>query len=429
MAKKLTQKKAKEILHDKSVHGHPLTDKQRKFFGAIAGGAPIKAEKGGWLDKYSEGGAESRMGGLTDIPFKYNSAWGGQFQEGGAIGTRPEDESIRDIDAFEKQYTNSPRFAYLSQKQGDSPEMTQKRRDIINNFNVDEDIIRIPEGVSYIGDEDNNNSPEFYLSPDAGDWPSYSDINAHEIGHLPYNTGNLNFPKKTYDEIQARNIEFQKKKASGKTDDNIEHDISPNEVRADKNQLLYQLKKLGIYDATKDGDITPKQLEEFKKSGEWNRLHRLYSDEDIIWLINNVAQNNPNSVENTTAAMGASIPGSVGFTYARTAGAAPSNGPYAKKTKASAKNGSMTYYQNGLDFKPRMISRDGNVVKDDNGYWNPDNWGEVVEIDSPDITMRGVNQPLLGISDEGDVQYMEPDRKSTRLNSSHVSESRMPSSA
>jgi hypothetical protein len=46
MAKKLTSKKAKEILHDKSVHGHPLTDKQRRFFGAIAGGAPIKAQDG-----------------------------------------------------------------------------------------------------------------------------------------------------------------------------------------------------------------------------------------------------------------------------------------------------------------------------------------------------------------------------------------------
>ena len=39
MAKKLTSTKAKQILHDKEVHGHPLTDKQRKFFGAIAGGA------------------------------------------------------------------------------------------------------------------------------------------------------------------------------------------------------------------------------------------------------------------------------------------------------------------------------------------------------------------------------------------------------
>lgn len=32
----LTPQKAREILHDKSVHGHPLTDKQRKFFGWIS---------------------------------------------------------------------------------------------------------------------------------------------------------------------------------------------------------------------------------------------------------------------------------------------------------------------------------------------------------------------------------------------------------
>jgi len=50
----------------------------------------------------------------------------------------------------------------------------------------------------------------------------------------------------------------------------------------------------------------------------------------------------------------------------------------------------------------------GGVVKDNMGYWNPDNWGKVVEIDSPNITMQGVNQDLIGISDEGDVQYMEP---------------------
>ena len=57
--------------------------------------------------------------------------------------------------------------------------------------------------------------------------------------------------------------------------------------------------------------------------------------------------------------MGGSIPGSVGFTYART-GDVPSNGKHAKKTKASAENGKeMQYYQEGLDWKPKMISRDG----------------------------------------------------------------------
>lgn len=45
------------------------------------------------------------------------------------------------------------------------------------------------------------------------------------------------------------------------------------------------------------------------------------------------------------AAVGGSLPGSVGFTYARTNSPAPSNGPYAKKTKASAQNGD-TYSKN-----------------------------------------------------------------------------------
>jgi hypothetical protein len=52
--------------------------------------------------------------------------------------------------------------------------------------------------------------------------------------------------------------------------------------------------------------------------------------------------------------------------------------------------------------------KDGGIVKDNNGYWNPDNFGKVVEIDSNDITMQGVNQPLLGISDTGDTKLMKP---------------------
>jgi hypothetical protein len=63
-------------------------------------------------------------------------------------------------------------------------------------------------------------------------------------------------------------------------------------------------------------------------------------------------------------AMGGTLPGAVGFTYARTQNPAPSNGPYAKKTKASAQNGKeMKYYQEGLDFKPKSISQDGKKLK------------------------------------------------------------------
>ena len=56
------------------------------------------------------------------------------------------------------------------------------------------------------------------------------------------------------------------------------------------------------------------------------------------------------------------------------------------------------------------IAENGKIIKDNNGYWNPNNWGKVVEIDSNNITMKGVSQPLLGISDEGDIQYMEPNK-------------------
>lgn len=42
---KLTSSKAKKILSDGTVRGHPLTAKQKKFFGAIAGGAKAKKKK------------------------------------------------------------------------------------------------------------------------------------------------------------------------------------------------------------------------------------------------------------------------------------------------------------------------------------------------------------------------------------------------
>jgi hypothetical protein len=90
MAKKLTSTKAKKILHDKEVHGHPLTEQQRKFFGAIAGGAkPYKVESGGWLDKFdapqAQNGIEGTMGGLTDKGFNFNPAWGGAWRDGGDL--------------------------------------------------------------------------------------------------------------------------------------------------------------------------------------------------------------------------------------------------------------------------------------------------------------------------------------------------------
>ena len=108
-------------------------------------------------------------------------------------------------------------------------------------------------------------------------------------------------------------------------------------------------------------------------------------------------------------AMGGALPGATGMMYARTQDPAPSNGPYAKKTKASAQNGKeMSFYQNGLDFKPKTISKNGSVIKDDRGQWAYP--GEITEIGSNNITMQGVDYPVLGVSDTGDTQMMYPDQ-------------------
>jgi hypothetical protein len=74
----------------------------------------------------------------------------------------------------------------------------------------------------------------------------------------------------------------------------------------------------------------------------------------------------------------------------------------------SAQNGQeMKFYQEGLDWKPKSM-QDGGIVEDDMGYWNPDNRGKPVRINSNLITMEGVYEPLLGIDDTGDTKLMLP---------------------
>ena len=49
------------------------------------------------------------------------------------------------------------------------------------------------------------------------------------------------------------------------------------------------------------------------------------------------------------------------------------------------------------------------VIKDEMGQWaHP---GEITEINSPYITMKGVPYPVLGVSDTGDVQMMYPEQE------------------
>ncbi len=52
------------------------------------------------------------------------------------------------------------------------------------------------------------------------------------------------------------------------------------------------------------------------------------------------------------------------------------------------------------------------AIKDNNGYWNPNNKGKVVEINSPSISMKNLDYSVLGISREtGERKVMLPNQE------------------
>jgi hypothetical protein len=105
-------------------------------------------------------------------------------------------------------------------------------------------------------------------------------------------------------------------------------------------------------------------------------------------------QNIPAPIKTRDYAMGGSLPGSVGFMYARTNDPAPSNGKYAKKTKASAQNGTeMEYYQNGLDWKPRSMAEGGEVVPGENEELQiPSAWDDKMAFIKNNPRLRGTTR-------------------------------------
>lgn len=70
-----------------------------------------------------------------------------------------------------------------------------------------------------------------------------------------------------------------------------------------------------------------------------------------------------------------------------------------------------------------QVYQNGGIIKDNNGYWNPANWGKVVEINSPKITMVGVSQPLLGVSNQtGEQKLMLPNQNYNFASTQQVTE-------
>ena len=348
-----------------------------------------KKENGGWLEKYNDGGPVQpnyndysvsagpgfEGDGYSNVGRNYSPAWGGQFQKGGTI------------------YTTNPKDPRLKAYQ-DSLSAFNSEKTYLNKFR---NSYTLKDKKEYWKAQDNNYSPQNFplgLEPIA-----------------TYASTDMNGPDNNPDYI----YKYKKPTQTVKYINRVKQTETP------------ELQDLPI------GLPVDISLPELRRPAGPNRITMgkpLFPggpQTDYYTPIDeagNVVQSN--DFRTSQFAMGGSLPGATGHFYARYSsggsmpgdadynaprtGQIPNNGKYAKKTMASAQNGmEMKYYQEGLDFKPKTISRNGSVIKDDMGQWaHP---GEITEIGSNQITMQGVPYPVLGISDTGDMQIMYPDEE------------------
>ncbi len=71
---------------------------------------------------------------------------------------------------------------------------------------------------------------------------------------------------------------------------------------------------------------------------------------------------------------------------------------------------------------PQQEYQTGGIIKDDRGYWNPDNWGKAVQINSNIITMEGVKEPLYIVPDVGQPKVLFPNQNYIFPNATKVVE-------
>jgi len=369
-------------------------------------------KNGGWLDNYGkrENANEGRSSapkewvgeGYSNVGRNYSPAWGGQFQLGGNVypvnyvpqaqdGITSEDNMLNNI------YSKWPALKKLG--------------DVF--IKADESFTRDKTGVGDI---------EFF-SPNT---PQVTYNNGYVAQNPGVDSYGILYNPSTNDE---QNIRLDMLHGMAEADpryrrlrNRFERAVGRTDIKDEMNHWYNIDKEKGNAEDGREkwmDNYTDGQLRTLLFEGD--RSKQNYSDEEANQLLSNPRVKRKfnklnNYLQKEEFAMGGSIPGSVGFTYARTNSPAPSNGPYAKKTKASAQNGQeMKYYQEGLDWKPKTISKnggwldkynEGGVIKDDMGQWaHP---GEITEIGSNRITMQGVPYPVLGISDTGDQQMMFP---------------------
>ena len=346
---------------------------------------PLKTNKnGGWLDKYekAENGIEGTMGGLTDKGFNYNGAWGGpSMAMGGSLpgsvgftyartggipsnGPYAKKTMASAQDGKELEYKELPEITVVGSKD-------KQTRDFYNNLIdkfsegepasaenpfIDARVMGQYLGVMNMGKEYGfpKVKPEtksgIYRTAKGHYNPLTKTIYANDV---PTWVSEMAHHVQMKDNIVGKGLQWL-------GNDLIEYIKQPiASIKGEKLSSPYTTE--GTVEHEAHSIIQPMLEERAMKDYEKYRDSELAKSREKRFLLEN------RNLQN---------------------------------------GGEMKFYQEGLDWKPRNISRDGSVIKDDRGQWaHP---GEITEIGSPYITMEGVPYPVLGISDTGDTQMMYP---------------------
>jgi hypothetical protein len=358
----------------------------------------------GWLDNFGKADnandskvsmSEDFVGlGYNTKGRNYSPAWGGQFQKGGNL--LPSQQIL----GGGQQSTIQPTVPYLTTKDPaefykswiQSPEYEQRLKstgysDVPDRWNPDKlsEIERVKkQRLNFLeniqpfeynkykkseADPFAIGGPTININPLDYEGSARQSIEAHEIAHVGTPTmsyqeseiiRNAMLPMK---EPVLSGVQGSKERdASRRALEDFKHLQKPEEAKADLDALRFMMYDKGIYDITKGQKFTESDFEKAKqnlgKDRVFERLENRMGKKNFVKLMNTIAS--ADSEELPMAMGGMSIPGSVGFTYARTAGSAPSEGKYAKKTMASAQNGQeMKFYQSGLDWKPKSMQDGG----------------------------------------------------------------------
>jgi hypothetical protein len=344
----------------------------------------------GWLDNFGKANnandskvsmSEDFVGlGYNTEGRNYSPAWGGQFQVGGKLNpispTQQIQQAVEPTPTVPYLQTKDPAEFYKSWIQ--SPEYA--RRQLLTGYSEGEDLympnaaasresrlgaIEEMTPITYSARQPSEAKPGVYGSPsyvniNPSDYidTSKEAIQAHELAHIAGAMGEVRpgMMSGTEQDIFKKSMLPMKepvlsgvqgskeREASVRALEDFKHSQEPDEAKADLDALRFMMYDKGIYDITKGKKFTETDFQKAKQNlgndRVFKRLENRMGKKNFVKLMNTIASTDQEEVP--IAMGGMSIPGSVGFTYARTAGSAPSEGKYAKKTMASAQNGIMS---------------------------------------------------------------------------------------